>query len=79
MLFDIKLRTLAAGRTSKQVVEEINKRGYKCATTEYSAYIHGRVKTEKALKIATLADKILSEWESEKERRGSENGTAAGN
>ena len=65
MLFNIKLRTLAVNRTSKQLVEEINRRGYKCGTTEYSAYIHGRYKTEKALKIASLADEILKEWESE--------------
>lgn len=63
---NFKIRLLQLGKTQGAVVDELHKRGYReVSASRFSSIIHNREVGKKADEIKMVADKIVSEWESE--------------
>lgn len=60
--FNIKARLAQLGKTSRDVIFEINDRGVGCSPSSFSVAINiGKAPKDK--QICELADSIISEWE----------------
>ena len=64
---NIKIKLLELGKTQVSLLDELHKRGYKETTPSMlSLIINKKLNTPKAFKIRELCEKILDEWEEEK-------------
>lgn len=66
MRYRIKARLADLQMTSKELIDELSKRGYKVDTADFSNYINGKKQGVTADRITAEADKILQEKEGKK-------------
>ena len=66
MRYRIKARLADLRKTSKELVAELLKRGYKVDQSDFSNYINGRRQGATADRITAAADQIMLEWEAHK-------------
>lgn len=66
MRYRIKARLADLQMTSRELIDELNKRGYKVDTADFSNYINGRKQGATADRVTAEADKILMEWENKR-------------
>ena len=62
--FNIKARLATLGKTSRDVIRELNERGISCSPSFFSTSIN--IGTfPKNIQVCEMANKIISEWEAE--------------
>lgn len=71
-LFDIKPRLAKLGKTCMQCIDEIKNRGEGCDAPTFSLAIHGNLRGPKGLRITSMANEIIKEWEAEEDRQKDE-------
>ncbi len=64
MRYMIKSRLAALNKKSVDVIDELRRRGINTNPGEFSLAVNGRLATAKADRICSVADEILTEWES---------------
>lgn len=63
---NIKVRLIQLGKKQVDLLAELQKRGFpKLSPSLLSNYINGRDRTPQRNSVLDMADRILSEWESE--------------
>ena len=71
-LFDIKNRLYALSRTNADCIRELQNRGERVTSPEFSRYIRRQQTGPKAERILSMANQIITEWEVAKEHEQSE-------
>lgn len=61
--YNIKVRLVALGKKSKDMVVALNERGVETNASQFSAAINSLLNFPKCDLICETADKILTEWE----------------
>ena len=56
-----RVRAIALGKTNKEIIEELRRRGYKVATAEFTRFTLGKLHTKKCMRVMEETDRILSE------------------
>ncbi len=63
MRFNIRARTVAIGKRSRDVIAELRNRGITVSESQYSSALNGMLTGKKADIIIEVADRIITEWE----------------
>lgn len=63
---NLKIRLMQCGKKQIDVVQKLNEQGINVTQAELSLYINGRVNPPKSELVLAEAEKIIEEWEAEK-------------
>lgn len=63
--YPVKVRLFFLGKTQRQVVAELNRRGHKIDASDFGKAISGKIKYPYAEKALREAEAIISQWENE--------------
>jgi hypothetical protein len=63
MRYAIKARLAEQRRTSREMIAELRKRGFRVDPGDFSRYISGKSQGATADRVTAEADRILTEWE----------------